>query len=237
MTRKRNSLAALPAIIIAVQILAATGCSLFEPAPETILIRDTIYYDPETGAQRNKPLNPMADKSEPKLLRLDNQGDSAVLHVNMIGYLECNIDTNKNTIVSNIDTENNKITFKVEPKNKPVALKSICDIVQTPASNAPQIVDEYNLDRKGLPYKIILVPLFDDDCNHVGYQIRYDTEGRIGLSCDNHALVVEANRRLKECQKYIRKNDSNIQIPKSRIDKSKDCLEWKMFRIPCNKSK
>lgn len=171
--------------------------------------------------------------SGPRILELKNLGDVITLKQGELFYADFEIDTNRYTIETITNQTSKELTFTVIEKfsTRKVVLKNLCDVVEITSPDViVQIQDDYNKS-KNKPYKVIMVPTFDDNCIINGYLIRYDNEGRnkkIQDPCDSTEKVKVAEKKLDDCQ-----GNGSSGNKLGPCGKRTNCPEWRMFRKCC----
>lgn len=126
------------------------------------------------------------------------------------------IDINNSTVQTTTNPETNEVILSiVDLNNSVVTLSNKCDVIEWKSvKQLPRIEVASNLR----PEQIVITPLFDDNCNRTGYQIRY---GSIERGCNQQAAV--ALRRFNKC------TGTHPPPPPP----PPPCMEYILFGTPC----
>ena len=102
------------------------------------------------------------------------EGDAVLLKLDYNIYQDDDL-----FIMSRYNKDSKKITIGLYDRfrEETVILKSKCDVIEIRGINEiPKINIDTSLDLK--PEQIIITPMFDENCNRLGYQIRYGSPDR-----------------------------------------------------------
>ena len=136
----------------------------------------------------------------------------------LVEIISDGVDFSKTTFDIETNEETNDIKLRLVDKDySKVYLDSKC---QTIRRTGIDYIPKIEVAKELKPEQIVVTPIFDDDCNKIGYQIRY---GSVERGCKKEAKDVL--EKFNECTKII-------NPPKPKIlDK---CRLKRKLGIPCN---
>jgi len=176
---------------------------------------DTVYIRSNDGALS---VDQTPIKGRIRSFVLSSIGDLAAFKQGeQVEIITSNIDFSQNTIQTTTDKSSNEVIMKVVSLNDTrVYLSRKCDVVEIfNVSQLPQIEIASGLSAE----QIVITPRFDNDCNQIGYQIRYGSEEN---GCGKQAEKV--------LQDFRKCTTSTTQVQKRRSTSS--CLRA-LFGVPC----
>lgn len=164
---------------------------------ETEIIRETIYVNNVDGNLKAVPAG-----SHNKILTFSQIGQEYWIKKGENIAIETdNIDFSIASFEFETSEKNQDILMKLVDKDSyRVLLSRKCQTIVRMGTNfIPKIEVQEGLD----PEQVVVTPLFDDDCNKVGHEIRYGSTER---GCSNVAF--SNLKRFRECTgKTIRSSD------------------------------
>ncbi|MEJ5286803.1 MAG: hypothetical protein CH6_1641 [Candidatus Kapaibacterium sp.] len=212
-------------LIIALFVLTLSGCKFIDfvlhpdQYHKSSKVRVTEYvYDTIKVANKDGNVTTAVAGLPNKRVVLSEIGQSFTIKKGEIVEFIFNIDVADATLDITTDLETNDITFKLVQKDTAkVYLTSKCQTVKRYQVGAvPAVEVSPNLR----PEQIISTPLFDNNCQMIGYEIRYGSEER---GCKKEAS--EALKRFVECTKYGFK-------PTNPQQKKRPCVN-ELLGLPC----
>jgi hypothetical protein len=218
-------------ISIIIILMFLGGCSTYPPSnnksSETLVVTGKMTVDDNSNLVEYNTSQAVAGI---RTISLHDIGDKYTVKKGEIFEADFKINEAYQTIETRIDQSTGDITFSVIAKESvhKVEMNNLCDLVTIPSKDVRiEIVDNYNLDKRNKPYKIIVVPTFDYKCNVDGYMVRFDTEGRSN-KCSDNKIVKLTETELDNCQK-----GNSTSPKKGPCGKKTNCPEWRMFRKCC----
>jgi hypothetical protein len=202
-----------------------TGCNFIKTQKEYIYLRDTIKV-----AMNNDMLEEVYTGARvTKTIVFTDEGQSTTFKEGEpVELIFDGLDMSKYSLDIKHNRSTGEITFSVvDNEDTKVILTEKCEVVERRnTSYLPMIEVAEDLN----PEQIIITPIFDNDCNQLGYQIRYGSEER---GCRKVALPVL--KRFSDCaNKFDRKKRINSKKKESPVEINKnDCPEWLLFGVPC----
>lgn len=215
----------LPFIIAPILVLLLTNCNIIQSSKEYVYLYDTVRV-----AMNDDVLEEVyAGERVAKTIVFTNSGQSTTFKQGEpIELIFDGVDMSKNSL----DVKHNKATGEIilsvvnNLKTK-VILTEKCEVIERRnTSTLPMIEVAEGLN----PEQIIITPIFDSNCNQLGYQIRYGSEER---GCRKVAKPIL--ERFTNCAKKIERNNKiNVKKTKNPMTENKqDCPEWILFGLPC----
>jgi hypothetical protein len=180
-------------------------------------IYDTVVVSNDNGEMKESTLSGMKPS---KQLIFSRIGQSYTFKPGeTIEVVSAGADFSNSTFDIETNEDTKEITLKlVDKNNSKVLLESKCQtILRTGIDFVPQIEVAKGLS----PEQIVVTPIFDDNCNSIGYQIRYGSTER---GCTKEAKDILS--RFQDCAK-------NKPIKNYRKI-SDDCRLKRKLGIPCD---
>ncbi len=222
----------MKSIIITILLATLIGCGSSKDTSRNNQNGDIIEVTGKMSVDENSNLvdnNSSKAVAGIRTISLHDIGDKYTIKKGEIFNADFRINEAFQTIETRIDQSTGDITFSVIAKESvhKVEMNNLCDLVTISSKDVRiEVVDNYNKDKNNKPYKIIIVPTFDDKCYVDGYMVRFDTEGR-GNKCSDNKLVKLAESELDNCQKGSPKG------PTGPCGRKTNCRQWRMFRKCC----
>lgn len=221
---KTNSIILL-VIFLSSILLMQTGCSFIKTQKEYIYLRDTIKV-----AMNNDMLEEVYTGARvTKTIVFTDEGQSTTFKEGEpVELIFDGLDMSKYSLDIKHNRSTGEITFSVvDNEDTKVILTEKCEVVERRnTSYLPMIEVAEDLN----PEQIIITPIFDNDCNQLGYQIRYGSEER---DCEKVATPILTE--YEECVGKIEKNKAPVKKKRFTpvVKNNKNCIEWLLFGVPC----
>ncbi len=117
-----------------------------------------------------------------------------------------------------------KVVDKIESK---VKLSKMCQTVERMNID---YIPEIEIAPELSPQQVVISPIVDNNCEVIGYQIRY---GTIERGCRKNPRAAEIFDKFNRC--YPKGSKTTKPRKKSKSNKKHDCLEYQLFGIECGR--
>jgi len=203
-------------IVLQTIIIGLAACS----SPKTTIIKGPHKVTPKGDVVK-------ATAQPGEILQkadLRTVGDKVVIPYGSKLDFDVAIDTEKTSIITYFNNEDRTVTFEVVAKKESIDIvfNNLCDIFVIPDPTIKiNFIDKYNSNpRNKKKYKIILVPIFGNNCTVTGYLLRYDLKG-VSKKCSSYKRIAEIEKKFKNCGK------------KGPCKGRTNCDEYRYFGICC----